>query len=301
MAEKRMFTQKIVDSDAFLDMPLSSQALYFHLNMRADDDGFVNNPKRVMKLIGASEDDLKILLIKRFIIGFESGVIVIKHWRMHNTLKSDRYHPTDYQEELAKLWIKPNKSYTDHPEQQLPATSPPLEPTWNQSGTNLEPEISIDLVSGKVLGKAIVSEEDLNIEKHNKGEEIISPQPLNATAGTTTTTTETIQRVINAYQSKMGTFLSDTACRELISFYLPKMGEELTVYALDVALNNGNRKWQYIRVILNSWIEEGFSSVAEVVDAENERKRLNAGGGNRGRKAEELEHFYRMAEDWANG
>lgn len=113
MAEKRMFTQKIIDSDAFLDMPLSTQALYFHLNMRADDDGFVNNPKRIQRTIGASEDDLKLLIVKRFVICFENGVIVIKHWRMHNTLRKDRYTPTQYQEELSRLKIKENKSYTE--------------------------------------------------------------------------------------------------------------------------------------------------------------------------------------------
>lgn len=152
MAEKRMFTQKIVDSDAFLEMPLSAQALYFHLNMRADDDGFVNNPKRVTKLINASEDDLKILLIKRFIIGFASGVIVIKHWRMHNTLKSDRYHPTDYQEEFQQLGIKPNKAYTDDPSKLLPPEPPTAEPTWNQDGTNLEPENRRDKDLGEDIG-----------------------------------------------------------------------------------------------------------------------------------------------------
>ena len=79
MAEKRMFTKKIVDSDAFLDMPLSTQALYFHLNMQADDDGFVNNPKKIQRVIGASADDLKLLIAKRFVLGFESGIIVVKH------------------------------------------------------------------------------------------------------------------------------------------------------------------------------------------------------------------------------
>jgi Asp-tRNA(Asn)/Glu-tRNA(Gln) amidotransferase C subunit len=113
MAERRMFTQKIIDSDAFLDMPLSTQALYFHLNMRADDDGFVNNPKRIQRTIGASEDDLKLLIVKRFVIGFESGVLVIKHWRMHNTLRKDRYNPTQYQEELAMLEVKDNNAYTE--------------------------------------------------------------------------------------------------------------------------------------------------------------------------------------------
>ena len=125
MSEKRMFTQKIIDSDPFLDMPLSTQALYFHLNMRADDDGFINNPKKIQRMIGASEDDLKLLILKRFVIGFESGVIVIKHWRMHNTLKSDRYRPTQYQDELAMLDIKENKSYTERVfEPELPSAPP---------------------------------------------------------------------------------------------------------------------------------------------------------------------------------
>lgn len=112
MANKRMFCMNIVDSDAFLEMPLSTQCLYFHLNMRADDDGFIGNTKRIMRLIGASEDDLKILIAKRFILVFDDGVIVIKHWRMHNTIQKDRYTPTVYQDELNQLFIKQNKSYS---------------------------------------------------------------------------------------------------------------------------------------------------------------------------------------------
>ena len=106
MAERRMFAKTIVDSDAFLDMPLSSQALYFHLSMRADDDGFVNNPKKIQRMIGCSDDDLKLLIAKRFVLIFDSGVIVIKHWRLHNTLRKDRYKPTIYQEEFKKLILK---------------------------------------------------------------------------------------------------------------------------------------------------------------------------------------------------
>lgn len=115
MAEKRMFTKKITQSDAFLDMPLSAQCLYFHLNMEADDDGFVNSPRKIQRLIGAKDDDLKLLIAKSFILVFETGVIVIKHWRMHNTIRQDRYHPTDYQEEYQKLDLKENNSYTWQP------------------------------------------------------------------------------------------------------------------------------------------------------------------------------------------
>ncbi len=123
MAEKRMFARSLIDSDAFLEMPLSAQALYFHLNMRADDDGFINNPKRITDYVGAAADDLKLLLAKRFIIAFDSGVIVIRHWRMHNTLRSDRYRPTNYQEEFATLCLEGNKAYSE-----LPQTTPAAEP-----------------------------------------------------------------------------------------------------------------------------------------------------------------------------
>lgn len=112
MANKRMFSLSIVDSDAFLDLPLSTQALYFHLNMRADDDGFISNPKKISRTIGASEDDLKLLIMKRFVLVFEDGVIVIKHWRMHNTIQKDRYKKTNYIDDLKQLSIKENGAYT---------------------------------------------------------------------------------------------------------------------------------------------------------------------------------------------
>lgn len=112
MAVKRMFSNKVLDTDAFLDMPLSAQALYFHLNLRADDDGFISSPKRIQSYIGASEDDLKLLVLKRFLIAFDDGVMVVKHWRMHNTIRHDRYTPTQYQEDLKMLGIKENNAYT---------------------------------------------------------------------------------------------------------------------------------------------------------------------------------------------
>lgn len=112
MAERRMFAKTIIDSDAFLDMPLSTQALYFHLSMRADDEGFINNAKKIAKMIGGTEDELKLLIAKRFIIPFESGVVVIKHWKIHNYIQNDRYKPTLYTEEKNQLYIKPNKAYS---------------------------------------------------------------------------------------------------------------------------------------------------------------------------------------------
>ena len=113
MAERRMFARSIVDSDAFLDMPPSSQMLYFHLAMRADDDGFVNNPRKIQRMVNAGDDDMRVLLAKRFIIGFDSGVVVIKHWRIHNYIQNDTRKPTLYQDELKRLAIKDNRAYTE--------------------------------------------------------------------------------------------------------------------------------------------------------------------------------------------
>jgi hypothetical protein len=155
-----------------MDMPLSAQALYFHLGMRADDDGFVSNARRVQKLVGAADDDLKILLMKRFVLAFDSGVIVIKHWRLNNYVKGDRYTPTLYQEEKGSLFVKSNGVYTDHPLPPPPPTAagklPPSspadaeivpEPGWNQNGTKMEPQVRVGQES---KGKGSLGEERID-------------------------------------------------------------------------------------------------------------------------------------------
>lgn len=131
-----MFAKTIIDSDAFLDMPLSTQCLYFHLSMRADDDGFVNNPKKIQKMLGASEDDLKLLMAKSFILLFDTGVIVIKHWRINNYIRNDRYHETAYQDEKSLLSLKENNAYT------LNSDNVGI-PCGNQTVYQMETEVSI--------------------------------------------------------------------------------------------------------------------------------------------------------------
>lgn len=112
MAQKRMFSLSVVDTDNFLEMPVSARLLYYELGMRADDDGFVDNWKKILLFTGLKEDDLKVLILKSFVIPFESGVIVIRHWRMNNYLQSDRYKATIYQEEFKQLnYDKDNNVY----------------------------------------------------------------------------------------------------------------------------------------------------------------------------------------------
>ena len=111
MAERRMFAKTIVLSDAFLDMPMSARCLYFTLGMLADDDGFVNAPRSIMRQCGASDDDMKLLIAKKFVLIFDSGVIVIKHWRINNYLQKDRIIPTKYLDEKAELTVDEKGSY----------------------------------------------------------------------------------------------------------------------------------------------------------------------------------------------
>lgn len=112
MAQKRMFSLQVVDTDLFMDMPTSTQALYFHLGMHGDDEGFVSSPRKIARAAGCNDDDIRVLATKGFIIPFESGVVVITDWKINNTLKNDRFHETIYDEEKAMLHIENNGKYT---------------------------------------------------------------------------------------------------------------------------------------------------------------------------------------------
>lgn len=138
MAERRMFTNKITEADEFTALPPTTQCLYFHLCMSADDDGFSNKIRNSMFAAHADSNDLDLLITKRFVIPFESGVVVIKHWRMHNLIRADRYHETDYLEEKARLLLKDNGSYTDR----IPLDNQ-VTTTCQPNDNQMAPEVSI--------------------------------------------------------------------------------------------------------------------------------------------------------------
>lgn len=194
MAERRMFTKKITESDAFLDMPLSTQALYFHLNMGADDDGFVNNAKRIQRNIGASDDDLKLLFAKNFIIPFETGVIVIKHWKMHNFIRADRKKNTDYSDEMALLKIKKNGAYTLSDELRQPLdnqTATKLQPNDNQMTTTCQPN---DRIGKDRIGKDSIDKNNIS-SKDDMSDESDNEYLFN----TSNPIKEDIEKVVNAW------------------------------------------------------------------------------------------------------
>jgi hypothetical protein len=134
MAQRRMFSLKVIDTDLFLDMPITARLLYYDLSMRADDDGFVASPKKIQKMIGCSDDDLKILFAKQFAIPFESGVCVIKHWKIHNIIRSDRYTETEYKLEKSMLTEVDNKYERNGMQNVIP------------NGNQMEPQVRLGKV-----------------------------------------------------------------------------------------------------------------------------------------------------------
>ena len=156
VAKKRMFNVDIVGSDAFLDLPHTAQALYFQLGMRADDDGFVGNPKTIQRIAGTKASDLELLVKKRFILQFPSGVIVIKHWKINNDIKKDRYSTTVYTDEFQMLSTKENKEYT---ERNANVSTLDTEPEQNVS--TLDTQYSID--------KDRLDKNSIEKEKHAHG------------------------------------------------------------------------------------------------------------------------------------
>lgn len=230
MADKRMFSLSVVDTDWFLDLPLSTQALYFHLNLRADDDGFVDAPNSIVRKIGASKNDFDLLVAKRYVLKFESGIIVIKHWRMHNTIQKDRYHPTQFQEELNLLSIKDNKSYTDK--------------KCIQDGYEMDTKRIQNVSSGLDLGLDI----DLGLDNKEKDKK------------------ETSGEVTHAYGEYKRIRLKDSQYKKLVD----EFGEnktQLAITKLDeyVQSNNNKNKYKDFYLVLRKVIKEDWFHISKDV------------------------------------
>lgn len=246
MAERRMFTQKIIDSDAFMDMPLSAQALYLHLNMRADDDGFVNNPRKIQRMVGASEDDMKLLIAKRFVLVFENGVIVIKHWRMHNLIRKDRYHPTQYQKQFQQLSTKDNGAYTE---------------AWNRPEIGWQPndnQMATEVRLGKVrLGK------DSNT----------TPPSSN----TRTREEENLGKVMSFVMDRLNPTPSPLMVAD-VKHYLETLDPDVIIHAVSIAIDEKKTSWSYIKAILQRYARDGKTTMIDVHDDEAQRQQEKEGG-----------------------
>lgn len=215
MAQKRMFDKTITNNDNFLEMPDSTQNLYFHLSMEADDDGFVDNWKSIMRMTGKKEDDLKLLIAKSFIIPFETGVIVIKHWRINNYLRKDRYHQTKYLKEKSLLTIEENEEY----------------------------ELKKD------FGIPIGNREENSIVKNSIEENNIVECIEQKTQDT----------IYDFLQKELGRTLSTTEIEKVKEWE----DNELTRYAVKVAILNGAYTINYIDTIIYNWKKLGIKSISQ--------------------------------------
>jgi hypothetical protein len=218
-----MFNKEIVNSDAFSSMPISSQALYFHLGMEADDDGFINNPLRVVRTINVSADDLKVLQAKRFIIEFQSGIIVIKHWRKNNQIRYDRYKETTYLEEASLLYVKSDGTYTLNADNigVIPFMATKSIPNGNQVATQYSIVQSSLVQSSKVK----LSKEEVVSKKESIKKETSKPttdkdfmEVMDAELGNDTRFQE-LERIIKYnFKPTRGDLLTETEQRMLIDW-----------------------------------------------------------------------------------
>jgi hypothetical protein len=293
MAERRMFTQKIIDSDAFLDMPLTTQALYFHLNMRADDDGFINNPKKICRMIGASEDDLKLLIAKRFVLAFEKGVIVIKHWRMHNLIRKDRYSPTQYEDEFMSLNIKDNGSYTE----KMPQIQG-IEEYGNQMATSWQPNGN-QMATQDRLGKDSIGEVSVgksSIVKDSIGEKEEVKEEKNSTTNTCKQVAALFNQICVSYPSVQS--LSEARKKAIKARFKTYTLEDFEILfekaeASDFLKGGNGRNWS----ANFDWLIRD-SNMAKVLDGNYDNKSC---GRNQApnKTAQQLDDFYDMAARWA--
>lgn len=260
MAERRMIAKSIIKSDQFLDMPATTQCLYFHLLLEADDDGFINAPKSIMRVIGAKDDDMRVLQAKGYIIPFESGVIVIKHWRLHNSLRKDRYNPNPQLEnERKQLVVADNKEY------QL-ATN--WQPNGNQLATSGIPLVATgkDRLGKDRLGKDREEEE----EEEEKEEERPSSSKILKMYG------DNIHPVSSPVEAEKLKTLVDTH------------GETFVAKAIERAVMRNKRSLAYITGILNNWEANGYD---EGIEGKRTEKQSDP------ERSADLERFMREREE----
>lgn len=250
MAQRRMFSRKITESDSFLDLPMSSQCLYFHINMSADDDGFVGNAKTIKRMIGASDDDLRILLQKEFIIPFESGVVVVKDWKIHNYIRKDRYQETFYKLEKSQLEVDSNNVYQ--------VGIPSDIPTVDQMDTQVR-------LGKDRLGKDRLTTTTTEKEENKKND----TQPQKVVSGGCCGQKE----VLTFYQNNIGQlnpYMIDT-----FADWCSLLSPELAMEAIKIAIENNKPNLSYISGILKNWLNRNVKTLSDVkaLNAEFENKK----------------------------
>ncbi len=242
MANKRMFSIDVTETDAFLEMPLTAQALYFHLGMRGDDDGFVSNPRSIMRVAGCSESDLTMLAEAGYIISFRSGVIVISDWKVNNNLRNDRYKPTTFQDERSMLSETANKRYILSNGNQVDTTGIPSD---NQMTT--QP----------------------NVTQRNQAQR--SSSGNGTTTAADSRTDSDLAEIVQHFQEVIGTF--PRSALDKLQRWRGIYSVEIIRAAIDEAAENNVRKWRYVDGVLKGWQADGVRTLGDVEARREARKK----------------------------
>lgn len=271
MADKRMMSKSVIDTDMFLDMPASTQCLYFHMLLRADDDGFLKNAKTIMRTVGASPDDVKLLIAKQYLIPFDTGIMAIKHWRIHNYIKKDRYKPTDC-EEIKLLEVNEKGEYilAEPVRNQVGSNMEPtciqsgttLEPMRNQAGSNMEPQVRDRDRLEIEIGKDRDKEEDKE-ERHFDDDEK--------------------KKILTTYQKEIHPVLSSSEYGKLYDL-IDEYGAVRVLQAIERAVLRGKRSIGYINGILDKWRRDGY-------DEPDAARSTHSTSGTRSASKEELDNI----------
>lgn len=240
MAQRRMFSRKITDTDKFIEMPATTQNLYFHLNMNADDEGFVDRVSIIQRMIGASGDDLKLLIAKGFVIPFESGVVVIRHWRIHNYIQADRFQPTIHQNEKSQI------EYDDTKTANIKRLDECIQNVYK---VDTQVRLGKDRLE---LGKDRL---DHHLDKNDDDENLI----------------------FKKLKEAFGEMHVNGTMVEEVERLLKQYGQELVVLALDKTILNAGKSLRYTMSILQRWDGQGLRTAEQirVADEEYERKKSN--------------------------
>ena len=268
LANKRMFSVDVTETDAFLEMPLTAQALYFHLGMRSDDDGFVSNPRSIVRVSGCSESDLVTLAKSGYIITFRSGVIVISDWKVNNNLRNDRYKPTTFQDERSMLSETANKRYILNGGNQVDTNGIP-------SDNQMTPQP--------------------NVTQRNPTFPSMSPQNHRfqrfcgnaAAAGISNSRTDPdLAKIVQQYEQVIGGF--PPSALDKLQSYRSSIPTEVICEAFDEAAESGHRSWKYVNGILKSWQADGVRTLGDVETRRDARKKAKEPAGEDWQKMEVL-------------
>lgn len=271
MANRRMFSKDVIDSDRFLDMPPTAQNFYFHLGMQADDDGFVSAPKKVKRLSSATDDDLKLLIAKEFVIPFESGIIVIADWKLNNMLRKDRYKETIHKDEKLHLIEKENGSYQ---------YSETILNTENSQATNglpngnqMAPQYSIAKDSIDQLSKEKGRTAEGSIEQSSLDQTRLEEDTFSyAENALDESESINLNDCIDFYQSeigRLGNFDMKTLERLSKEYGIDFLYESLekTAFRGDVA-----SPLAYVTTLLKEWRRKGFTDISDITNEQEEFK-----------------------------